>query len=74
MGIPIISLFSGCGGFDLGFESSGFDVELALDIDPVAVKTYNDNRKCKVAKQADLSKTTALDIIRWIEKGGFEVP
>ena len=74
MGIPIISLFSGCGGFDIGFESSGFDVELALDIDPVAVRTYNNNRGCKVAKQADLNETTALEIIGWIEDGGLPAP
>ncbi|MDN3717433.1 DNA cytosine methyltransferase [Vibrio breoganii] len=40
-----ISLFSGAGGMDVGFEKSGFDVLFANDIDPVACKTYDLNHK-----------------------------
>ena len=25
----IVSLFSGCGGLDLGFEKAGFDIQVA---------------------------------------------
>ena len=28
----IISLFSGCGGLDLGFEMAGFDIPIANDL------------------------------------------
>jgi DNA (cytosine-5)-methyltransferase 1 len=62
MKIPIISLFCGCGGFDLGFIRPGFEVLLALDIDHIAVSTYNYNRGKAVAQVADLSKLSAEDI------------
>jgi len=40
-GRPIaIDLFSGAGGFSLGFEASGFDIALALDIDPIHCATH----------------------------------
>lgn len=37
------SLFSGCGGLDLGFERVGVKIEAAHDIDPTAVENYNNN-------------------------------
>jgi DNA (cytosine-5)-methyltransferase 1 len=64
--IPIVSLFSGSGGLDLGFEREGFKPRLALDSDPVAIQTYNANRtgSARVAKVADLSSITAAEISR----------
>jgi len=38
-----VSLFSGCGGFDLGFRQAGFKTVFANDIDPDACKTYKRN-------------------------------
>jgi len=38
-----ISLFSGCGGFDLGFRQAGFKTILANDIDSDACQTYRAN-------------------------------
>lgn len=38
------SLFSGAGGLDLGIEAAGYRVVLAVESDPVAVKTLNANR------------------------------
>lgn len=37
------SLFSGCGGFDLGFQNAGFEVAWANDIDSDACLTYRKN-------------------------------
>jgi DNA (cytosine-5)-methyltransferase 1 len=37
------SLFSGCGGFDLGFTQSGFRCVGAFDVDPVAVENHRQN-------------------------------
>ena len=31
--MKIISLFSGCGGLDLGFEKAGFDICIANEFD-----------------------------------------
>ena len=38
-----ISLFSGCGGLDCGFQTAGFLPVAAFDIDSTAVDTYNHN-------------------------------
>lgn len=39
----VVSLFSGCGGMDLGFYKEGFKIVWANDIDPIACKTYQRN-------------------------------
>jgi DNA (cytosine-5)-methyltransferase 1 len=66
--ISIISLFSGCGGFDLGFANAGFDVKLALDIDPAAVETYNSNHTGNRAEVCDLSTSSGEDVIKRLNK------
>lgn len=38
-----VSLFSGCGGFDLGLRQAGFKTVLANDIDPDACTSYRAN-------------------------------
>ena len=39
----VVSLFSGCGGLDLGFINAGFEVVWATDFFPDAVNTYKKN-------------------------------
>lgn len=46
----IISLFSGAGGLDLGFERAGFDIVLANEYDPSIWDTYELNHKAKLIK------------------------
>lgn len=64
----IVSLFSGCGGMDLGFEQKGFMPIIAVDNDAAAVKSFNGNRLAKVAQLGDLSTLSGHDIIRAIEE------
>jgi DNA (cytosine-5)-methyltransferase 1 len=64
----ILSLFCGCGGFDLGFTEAGFEVALALDIDLAAVASYNHNHGNEIAKQSDLAVTTGHEIIEILRK------
>ncbi|WP_160331275.1 DNA cytosine methyltransferase [Rhodococcus ruber] len=40
----VVSLFSGGGGLDLGFEAAGCDVAVCIDHDPVACDTLRHNR------------------------------
>ena len=40
----LLSLFSGCGGLDLGFERAGFDIGLAYDIRAHSIASWNRNR------------------------------
>lgn len=46
-----LSLFSGCGGFDLGFENAGYRGLGAFDISPEAVSVFQNNvhQRCYVA-------------------------
>ena len=39
--LTFISLYSGAGGFDLGFARAGFTPVFSNDIDPYSVQTYN---------------------------------
>jgi len=48
--MKIIDLFCGIGGLSLGFENAGFEVAAAIDMWDDAIKTFNHNRKEKVAK------------------------
>lgn len=67
MGIPIISLFSGCGGLDLGFSQAGFETVLASDVDPIAVKTYNFNHGNSISQIVDLAVVDGQSIIQLLQ-------
>ena len=41
--LSAVSLFSGAGGLDIGFEKAGFDIVFANDLDKNACLTYNSN-------------------------------
>lgn len=41
--LSAISLYSGAGGLDRGFDQANFSIEWAIDNDPWAVRSYNEN-------------------------------
>lgn len=41
--LKVVSLFSGCGGMDLGFAQAGYDIVWANDFDEDACETYRHN-------------------------------
>ena len=59
--LKAVSLFSGCGGLDLGAERAGFEVVLALDSDIHAVTTYGKNLAAN-AKCADVTTYSARQL------------
>jgi len=69
--IDVISLFSGCGGMDLGFHKAGFNIKWANDIEQRACETYakniGDHIVCGDITQLDYSKIPDADLIL----GGF---
>lgn len=66
--IPLISLFSGPGGLDLGFRRAGFKTILAIDSNKAAVETYNRNTRPAVAQQCDLNTLQKETLISMLKK------
>ena len=54
--LPIVSLFSGSGGLDLGFANAGFTPVLAIDANAAACRTYERNHASTRVLKRDLSK------------------
>jgi DNA (cytosine-5)-methyltransferase 1 len=67
--VPIVSLFSGPGGLDLGFQRAGFETVLALDCSAVAVETFNKNLP-PVAETADLAEMSDEDVVALVAATG----
>lgn len=58
----LVSLFSGCGGLDLGFINAGFEVVWANDFDPDAQAVYNLNFGENVIDTRDILTVEVSDI------------
>lgn len=58
----VISLFSGVGGLDFGFEAAGYQTLVALDLDPIACRTMRLNRPWPVI-EGDIAKITSRQIL-----------
>lgn len=68
-----VSLYTGCGGLDLGFHDAGFSTIWANDIDPFALQTYSGEllrRGCLVPKihcgdvsKAQLPEPGSADVV-----------
>lgn len=68
--LAVISLYSGVGGLDFGFEAAGFRVAVAVEMDSTACHTIRLNRPKWPVIEADISRVTTKKILR---AGGLRV-
>jgi DNA (cytosine-5)-methyltransferase 1 len=59
-----IDLFSGCGGLTLGLKQAGFRVIGAVELDPLAVKTYKANHKLVSVWNKDIRELSVAEVMR----------
>jgi len=62
--LRVISIYSGCGGIDLGFHKAGFNILYSTDYWETACKTLKQNKLSKMIECKDIRKINFKEILR----------
>jgi Site-specific DNA methylase len=61
----VVDVFSGGGGFGLGFAMAGFKIRVAVEIDRDAARTYSANHGDTVVLQEDVRNVDYTDLRKY---------
>jgi len=62
----VLSLFSGCGGLDLGFERAGFNIPVANEFDSTIYETFKVNHPKTHLVEGDVRQITKENILPFV--------
>ncbi|MEM1541754.1 MAG: DNA cytosine methyltransferase [Ignisphaera sp.] len=68
MKYTVVDLFSGSGGFSIGFRDTGFKIAMAIDSDPSCGKTYKFNFPSTIVLVEDIKDIDGKDIAYFISR------
>ncbi|WP_291766402.1 DNA cytosine methyltransferase [Caldivirga sp. UBA161] len=66
MGLSVVDLFSGAGGFSAGFRDAGFEIVAGLDIDLDSVRSFSINFPKAVTIREDARLVRGSDIVKYV--------
>lgn len=76
--LRVLDLFSGCGGFSLGFHKAGFSIVGAIEIDPQAIASHslNFSPSTRHSNEADVKPMdiTEVDPANYFQSQGIKAP